>query len=177
MATLIVGLLDSRADAEAASRTLESECGCNSAEIAIVVHDSGSASKTIDALLELGVPAQDAGFYSERLSAGAALVVVQPSDEAAARVAQVLRGHLPPQRVRAGESAFQDMTVEIAETAEEAVVEKRARVVEEIVIDKEVTEREETIRDTVRRSQVGVERPERRRLHLAYAGPERRRAA
>lgn len=51
-----------------------------------------------------------------------------------------------------------DDVVEVAEMAEEAVVDKRTRVVEEIVVGKDVTERTETIRDTVRRSDVNVER-------------------
>jgi uncharacterized protein (TIGR02271 family) len=51
----------------------------------------------------------------------------------------------------------QDEVIEVAEMAEEPVVEKRARVVEEVVVGKEATERTETIRDTVRRSEVNVE--------------------
>jgi len=52
---------------------------------------------------------------------------------------------------------FQQGTIELTETAEEAVVQKQARVVEEIVVGKEVEERVETIRDTVRRTDVDVE--------------------
>jgi hypothetical protein len=51
-----------------------------------------------------------------------------------------------------------DEVVEVAEMAEEAVIDKRTRVVEEIVVGKDVTERTETIRDSVRRSDVNVER-------------------
>ena len=51
-----------------------------------------------------------------------------------------------------------DKTIEVAETAEEAVVSKSSHVAEEIVISKEGTERVETVRDTVRRQQVEVER-------------------
>jgi uncharacterized protein (TIGR02271 family) len=51
-----------------------------------------------------------------------------------------------------------DRTVEIAETAEEAVVSKSARVVEEVVVGKQGTDRVETIKDKVRRQQVEVER-------------------
>lgn len=53
--------------------------------------------------------------------------------------------------------AFKEGTIEITETAEEAVVAKQARVVEEVVVGKEATERTETIRDTVRRTDVEVE--------------------
>ncbi|MDQ2841690.1 MAG: YsnF/AvaK domain-containing protein, partial [Acidobacteriota bacterium] len=54
-------------------------------------------------------------------------------------------------------AGFKEGTVEMTETAEEAVVSKNARVVEEVVIGKDATERTETIRDNVRRTEVEVE--------------------
>jgi hypothetical protein len=54
-------------------------------------------------------------------------------------------------------TAFQDRTVEMTATAEEAVVAKTARVIEEVVVGKTVDERVETVRDTVRRTDVDVE--------------------
>jgi uncharacterized protein (TIGR02271 family) len=53
--------------------------------------------------------------------------------------------------------AFKEGTVEVRETAEEAVVAKSARVVEEVHVGKEVTEHTETVSDTVRRTDVEVE--------------------
>lgn len=53
--------------------------------------------------------------------------------------------------------AFQESTIEVRETAEEAVVQKTARVVEEVIVGKEVTERNEQISGTVRRTEVDVE--------------------
>lgn len=53
--------------------------------------------------------------------------------------------------------AFKEQTIELRESAEEAVVEKTARVVEEVVVGKQVTERQEEIRDTVRHTEVQVE--------------------
>jgi uncharacterized protein (TIGR02271 family) len=53
--------------------------------------------------------------------------------------------------------AFENQTIEMRETSEEAVVEKRARVVEEVVVGKESRERTEHITDTVRRTDVHVE--------------------
>jgi uncharacterized protein (TIGR02271 family) len=49
-------------------------------------------------------------------------------------------------------------SVEIRETAEQAVVAKTARVVEEVVVGKEGSSRTETITDTVRGTEVEVER-------------------
>jgi uncharacterized protein (TIGR02271 family) len=53
--------------------------------------------------------------------------------------------------------AFKEQSIEMRETAEEAVVQKSARVVEEVLVNKEVTQRQEQINDTVRRTDVQVE--------------------
>ena len=57
----------------------------------------------------------------------------------------------------ADSSAFKEQSIEMRETAEEAVVEKSARVVEEVTINKEVTQREQQINDTVRHTEVEIE--------------------
>ena len=51
-----------------------------------------------------------------------------------------------------------DKTIEITETAEQAVVTKSVHVAEEVVIRKEGSDRVETVRDKVRRQQVEIER-------------------
>ncbi len=48
-------------------------------------------------------------------------------------------------------------SIELTETAEEAVITKNARVVEEVMVGKETAEHTEHIRDTVRRTEVEVE--------------------
>lgn len=53
--------------------------------------------------------------------------------------------------------AFKEGTIELTETAEEAVSAKETRVVEEVVVSRGATERTETIEDTVRRTDVEVE--------------------
>jgi uncharacterized protein (TIGR02271 family) len=53
--------------------------------------------------------------------------------------------------------AFKEQTIEMRETAEEAVVEKKARVVEEVAVSKQVSQREQQIKDTVRHTEVEVE--------------------
>ena len=57
-------------------------------------------------------------------------------------------------------AAFKEQTIELRETAEEAVVQKSARVVEEVVVGKEVTQREQQINDTVRHTEVDVQQLE-----------------
>jgi uncharacterized protein (TIGR02271 family) len=54
-------------------------------------------------------------------------------------------------------NAFQEKTIELRESAEEAVVQKTARVVEEVVVGKEVGQRQENISDTLRHTEVEVE--------------------
>ena len=55
------------------------------------------------------------------------------------------------------EADFQERTIEMTETDEEAVVSKQARVVEEIGLRKDAVDRVETVRDTVRRTEVEIE--------------------
>ena len=55
------------------------------------------------------------------------------------------------------EAAFEEKTVEVMGTSEEAKVSKAARVTGEVAVGKQVEEREETVKDTVRRTEVEVE--------------------
>lgn len=52
---------------------------------------------------------------------------------------------------------FQERSIELTETDEEAVVSKEARVVEEVLVRKDVEERVETVRDSVRRTNVDIQ--------------------
>jgi stress response protein YsnF len=56
------------------------------------------------------------------------------------------------------EKAFQQKTVELTETDEEAVISKEARVVGEVSLEKTVAEHEETVQTTARRTDVKVEK-------------------
>ena len=55
------------------------------------------------------------------------------------------------------DAAFEEKTIEMTETHEEAVVQKEARVTGEVVVGKEVSEHTETVKDSVRRTEVEVE--------------------
>lgn len=55
------------------------------------------------------------------------------------------------------DAAFREGTIELKETAEQAVVRKRARVVEEVVLRKEGEDATKTVRDKVRKTNVDVE--------------------
>src|SRR3984957_2378095 len=53
---------------------------------------------------------------------------------------------------------WSDQTIEVLETAEQAVVSKSSHIAEEVVVGKTGSDRVETVHDTVRRQQVDVER-------------------
>jgi uncharacterized protein (TIGR02271 family) len=62
-------------------------------------------------------------------------------------------------------------SIEVTESAEEAIVDKRARVVEEVVVKKDVDERTETIRETLRNTDVDVENIEGRDIDRTSVMP------
>jgi len=55
-------------------------------------------------------------------------------------------------------AAFQEGTIELKESAEQAVVSKKARVVEEVVVSKQGSDKTQTVRDTVRKTDVDVQK-------------------
>jgi uncharacterized protein (TIGR02271 family) len=57
-----------------------------------------------------------------------------------------------------GEIDWADQTIEVVETAEQALVNKTARVVEEVALKKIGSEHVETVHDKIRRQQVEIER-------------------
>lgn len=63
----------------------------------------------------------------------------------------------PVDRAVTGDDAFQERTIEMRETAEEAVVGKKQRVVEEVVVSKTADETTQEIEDTVRRTDVEID--------------------
>jgi hypothetical protein len=69
----------------------------------------------------------------------------------------VERHHTDRPASTADQAAFKEGVIEVAETAEEPVINKRARVVEEVVVHKEAKDRVKTVRDTVRHTDVTVE--------------------
>jgi len=56
----------------------------------------------------------------------------------------------------ASDAAFREGTIELTESAEEAVVAKKAKVVEEVVVKKQGSTKAQTVKDTVRRTDVDV---------------------
>lgn len=82
------------------------------------------------------------------------------------------------------QSAFQDKSIDIQETTQEAVVSKAARVVEEVKVGKKATDRTDTVRETLRHTKVDVDNgndvsePGRMGVSnaasMAYSGVERR---
>lgn len=85
-------------------------------------------------------------------------VVAQPVEEAVTLRSEHVAVERRPVAAgtRVTDANFTDRTIEVIETAEEAVVGKTARVVEEVVVTKGATERVETVKDTVRREDIEV---------------------
>jgi uncharacterized protein (TIGR02271 family) len=71
--------------------------------------------------------------------------------------AQVERRPVDRPATAADLADLKDRTIEVRETAEQAVVQKTARVVEEVRVGKTVEQRTEQVRDTVRSTEVEVE--------------------
>ena len=84
---------------------------------------------------------------------------------AARGTARVERRPVDRPATEADLAAFKEGTIEVRESAEEAVVAKKARVVEEVRVGKEVNDRSETITDTVRRTEVDVDKVGERQTH------------
>ena len=70
---------------------------------------------------------------------------------------RVERRPVSRQATAADLDVMRDGTMEVTESAEEAVIAKQARVVEEVVVSKDVDEHEEHVHDTVKRTDVDVE--------------------
>lgn len=87
-------------------------------------------------------------------------VVEQPiSEDIQLREEHIIVERTPADRPasQADLQAFEEGTIELRETAEEAVVEKTPRVVEEVRVGKDTSQRTEQISETVKRTQVDVE--------------------
>ena len=85
-------------------------------------------------------------------------VVEKPVEESVSLHSEkvVLERH-PVTDGRAPVDSFTDKTIEMTESAEEAIVSKTAHVYEEVGLRKEVSDRVETVRDKVRREEVKIE--------------------
>jgi len=82
---------------------------------------------------------------------------VQESVQLRQEEVTVTRNPVSKPATEADLATFKEGSMEVRESAEEAVVSKTARVVEEVVVGKEVSEKTAKINDTVRRMDVDVE--------------------
>lgn len=167
----VVGLF--QGDVSGILQELESS-GFAREDIQLITNNSRNApGHLVSWIADLGAPEDDARFYAQAVQSGGTLLVLQTTEDRASEATLLFHrsGALrrndregvepqPPARLTtfADLAPFEEGTIEITETAEQAVVTTRARVVEEIVLGKEMSERTETIHDTVRRTLVDVER-------------------
>lgn len=121
---------------------------------------SGTASRNSDGTLEVVEEQLQVG--KREVDHGGVRVVQRVTEKPVHETVRLHEEHAVVDRHpvdRAATSAdFRDATLEVRETAEQAVVAKTARVVEEVRVGKEVREREEVIEDTLRRKDVDIER-------------------
>ena len=100
-----------------------------------------------------------------KVATGGVRVTSQVTETPVEETVRLREEHVEARRERAdrvlspeeADAAFEETTVEVMGTSEEAVVRKEAHVVGEVSVGKRVEEREQTVRDTVRRSEVEVE--------------------
>ena len=162
----IVAVYDTAAHAELAANDLR-QAGVP--DSAITLHSTASTTATTT-----GQPLQEKGFWSSLFGGDTAedstvydrggtrirrYVVETPVEEIGSLHSETVKLERNP--VTDGrpvtDASFSEKTIEMMESAEEAVVSKTARVVEEVGLRKEATDRVETIRDTVRKEAVDIE--------------------
>jgi len=113
------------------------------------------------------VPVVEEGLEvgKREVATGGVRVTSSVSERPVEQTVTLREEHVEAERKRAdrvlspeeADAAFEEKTVEVMGTSEEAVVRKEAHVVGEVSVGRRVEEREETVRDTVRRSEVEVE--------------------
>ena len=130
-------------------------------------HEGGGSGEERGAGREESVPVveEELSVGKRRVATGGVRVTSRVVERPVQRTVHLREEHVEAERRRAdrvlspeeAEAAFEDHTVEMTATAEEAEVRKTARVVGEVALGKRVEERAETVRDKVRRTEVGVE--------------------
>lgn len=121
-----------------------------------VAHADGSETiEVVEERLQVGKRAVAGG----RVRVRSYLVETPVEEQVSLHSEQVSIERRPVDRpLRDGERAtFEDRTIEMTETAEQAVIAKTAHVVEEVVVRKSAQDRVETVKDSVRRTEIEVE--------------------
>ena len=115
-------------------------------------------TKTVNLVEEnLAVGKRSVGKGGVRVFSRVVEVPVEETVRLREEHAEVQRRVVDRPATEADFAAFQEGTIEVRSTAEEAVVAKSARVVGEVEIGTQVTERDEVVRDTVRKTEVDVQ--------------------
>ena len=115
-------------------------------------------TKTVNLVEEnLAVGKRSVGKGGVRVFSRVVEVPVEETVRLREEHAEVQRRVVDRPATEADFAAFQEGTIEVRNTAEEAVVSKSARVVGEVEIGTQVTERDEVVRDTVRKTEVDVQ--------------------
>lgn len=125
---------------------------------AVGTHVAAGETKTVNLVEEnLAVGKRAVGKGGVRVFSRVVEVPVEETVHLREEHAEVQRRVVDRPATEADFAAFQEGTIEVRSTAEEAVVSKSARVVGEVEIGTQVTERDEVVRDTVRKTEVDVQ--------------------
>ncbi len=130
-------------------------------------YESGGNDKERGAGREESVPVveEELSVGKREVATGGVRVTSRVVERPVQKTVHLREEHVEAERKRSdrvlspeeAEAAFEDRTVEMTGTAEEAEVRKTAREVGEVSLGKRVEERTETVRDKVRRTEVEVE--------------------
>ena len=162
---LVVTVPDNRADAAAA--ILERYGAKDVDEQSGATQGSGEATKSVMAAAgqKLNVVEEELQVGKRQVQRGGVRVYSHVTERPVEEQVTLREEHVNVKRnpvnraaTEADFAAFKEGTIELTESAEEAVVSKTARVVEEVIVGKQSTERTETVKDTVRRTDVTVEK-------------------
>src|SRR3954447_13527941 len=163
---------DAREFAEAAGRgrkLVAAEVPEAKVEEAVAImdrHEAGRGGEERGAGPEsMPVVEEELSVGKRKVATGGVRVTSRVVERPVQRTVHLREEHVEAERKRSdrvlspeeAEEAFEDKTVEVTGTAEEAEVRKTARAVGEVSLGKRVEERTETVRDKVRRTEVEVE--------------------
>ncbi len=134
------------------------------------------SDKAVGKTESLKVVQEELKVGKRRVDRGGVRIVQRISDKPVREVVSLREEHAVVERTPVNRpadasdlTAFKEGTMEVRESAEEAVVAKTARVVEEVRVGKEVREHDEVIEEKLRRKDVDVERLQSEERERAYA--------
>ena len=160
---------DARGFAEAAGRgkkLVAAKVPEEKVERAVAIMERHEAAQGGEREETVQVVEEELSVGKRKVATGGVRVTSSVTETPVEETVRLREEHVEAERERAdrvlspeeADAAFEEKTVEMMGTSEEAVIRKEAHVVGEVSIGKQTTEREQTVRDSVRRTDVEVEK-------------------